>query len=409
MANRLTDKTILSFALWLIILKPIFDLDWRWPLFYVGSIAIPFHWIVAFTVPAILTVFLSLRLISKRAIQLNNNIFAVIFLFSITITLIFQKDIYSIDEYIRTYSFFIIFLSLPSLITSEREFYRTAKLLVSIFLIPTFLSYLQTFGFLPFTYWDVLPIIGQIGRVSGGYRHPTGYLNYLVILIPLIIYLYANRIVSKKFFWFWILFTLPMVGRSLHRATIIIVFLQLAIFIFLLRRIWFKYFIIAIFAILLFFLFPYIWGLINQGEAISGMKFRGRSEIWLEYAEHFQNSNFVQRIIGFGSPKLPNGSYEAHSDWLRIAFNYGYFGLITYIAFLCSIFWILFSKLLRVKRKFRVQSEALIGLVLFSTIVLYSITMEPLRYSSFSWNCALVLGYAYMMILNPKKIRLLKK
>ena len=91
MANKFTDKVIMSFMLGLIILKPIFDLDWRWPLFYVGSIAIPFHRIVAFGVPAIITVFLILRLLLNASVRINNNIFAIFFLISITITLFFQK------------------------------------------------------------------------------------------------------------------------------------------------------------------------------------------------------------------------------------------------------------------------------------------------------------------------------
>lgn len=397
------------FTLWLIILKPIFDLDWRWPLFYVGSIPIPFHRIVAFVVPAVITIFLILRLFLNASIRLNNNIFAIIFLVSITITLFFQKNVYSIDEYVRSYSFFIIFLSVPFLIRSKQEFYKIAKLVILISLVPTFLSYLQTFGFLQFTYYDSLPSIGKIGRISGGYRHPTGYLNYLLVLIPLSIYLYANKLIRKRLFWFWILFTLPMIGRSLHRATIILVLFQLAVFIFFLRRTLFKYFIIICFFFLLAIYSGDIWQFINVGGAITEAKFRGRSIIWAKYVSHFQNSDFSRQIFGFGSPKLPDGSFEPHSDWLRIAFNYGYFGLIAYISFLFSIFLIFFTKLLKVKRKFRVQSETLIGLILILTIVLYSITMEPLRYSSFSWGCALILGYAYMTILSPKKLRLLKR
>jgi len=409
MVNKLTDKANLSFVLWLIILKPIFDLDWKWPLFYIGSIPIPFHRIVAFVVPVIITIVLILRLLLNSSIRLNNNIFTIIFLVSITITLFFQKNVYSIDEYVRSYSFFIIFLSVPFLIHSKQEFYKIAKLLILLFLIPTFLSYLQTFGFLPFTYYDTLPIIGNIGRVSGGYHHPTGYLNYLLVLIPLSIYLYANKLIPKKFFWFWLIFTLPMVGRSLHRATIILVLFQLAVFIFFLRRTLFKYFMIVCFFTLLIIYFQDIWQFVNIGGAITEGQFRGRSDIWPKYVSYFQNSDFSQRIFGFGSPKLSDGFFDPHSDWLRIAFNYGYFGLIAYISFLFSIFLIFFTKLLKIKRKFRVQSETLIGLILVLTIVLYSITMEPLRYSSFSWGCALVLGYAYMIILSPKKVRLLKR
>lgn len=408
MVNKLTDKTIMRFTLWLIILKPVFDLDWRWPLFYIGSTAIPFHRIVAFAVPAIITIVLVLRLLLNSSVRLNNNILAIFFLVSITITLYFQRNTYSIDEYVRSYSFFIIFLSVPFLIGSKQEFYKMAKLLILISIVPTFLSYLQTFGFLPFTYYDYLPFIGKIGRVSGGYHHPTGYLNYLLVLIPLSIYLYANKLISRRSFWFWLLFTLPMVGRSLHRATIILVLFQLAVFIFFLRRTLFKYFIIVCFFALLIIYSQDIWQFVNIGGAITEAKFRGRGVIWSKYVSYFQSFDFSHQVFGFGSPKLPDGSFEPHSDWLRIMFNYGYCGFFLYMLFLSSIFLLFFSKFFKVKRKFKISSEALLGLILVSTVVLYSITMEPLRYSSFSWGCALVLGYVYMVIARPKKVWLLK-
>lgn len=409
MLSRLTNRKNSNFILWLIILKPIFDLDWRWPLFYIGPTPIPFHRIVAFAVPAVITILLIFRLLLNMHVKLNNNIFALIFLISITITIFFQKDIYSIDEYIRSYSFFIIFLSVPFLIDSEQEFLKIARMAIFISLLPTFLSYLQMFGFLEFTSYDFLPLIGYIGRISGGYLHATGYLNYLSVLIPLAIYLFVNKVISKKTFWFWFLLTLPMVGRSLHRATIVLVLFQLAVFIFFLRRTLFKYFIIFFFFALLVIFSQDIWRLVNIGGAITELSFRGRSNIWASYVSYFQNSYFSQRIFGLGSPMLPDGSYEPHSDWLRITFNYGYFGLIAYTSFLFSIFWVFFNKFLKIERKFKLQSKALLGLILVFTISLYSITMEPLRYSSFSWGCALVLGYVYMAILAPKKIRSLKK
>lgn len=405
MINRFTDRTIINFGLWLIVLKPIFDLDWRWPLLYLGTIPILFHRIVAFAIPTIITVIFVLRLLLKKPIRINSNILAIILLLSITITLCFQRVAYSIDEYFRTYSFFIIFFFLPSLISSELKFFKILKLLIIISLIPTLISYLQVFGLIKFTYFDTLPDIGHIGRVSGGYYHPTGYLNYLIYLIPVSIYLYANKIISKRFFWSWLLFTLPMVGRSLHRATIILVIFQLSVFIFFFKRIKFKYFLIFIFCTSLLFSFPYIWKLINIDDAVTEGKFRGRSEIWSTYLSYFNHSEFSQKIFGFGSPKLGT-AYEPHSDWLRIMFNYGYFGLASYILFLSSIFFIFFVKFQKTKQKLKPESVSLVGLVLVITLILYSITMEPLRYSNFSWGAAIILGYAYMMTLKPKVVKL---
>jgi len=404
------SKKWIRIILGLIILKPIFDLDWRWPLFYIGSIAIPFHRIVAFIVPVILTVILLLKLFSSHKIKINNDIFAILVLNWITFPSLLNFNVYSLDEYFRTYNFFIIFLSVPVLLNSKKEFLKVGKVMMLISLIPTIFSYLQVLGIFPFSYWDYLPIIGKIGRVSGGYRHPTGYLNYLVTLLPFLVYLFVNKAISKRFFWFWIFLTLPMIGRSFHRATIIIVLLQIFVFIFLMRKKLTKYFAIIFFIFMMIIFFRPIWSLINQGGAITQLKFRGRTGsedyAWSKYSRYFIEFPFYQQLIGFGSPKLPDDSYDPHSDWLRITFNYGWIGLIFYVFFLVFNVLIFLFKLLKQKISSWINSPALIGLVLIMTIVLYSITMEPLRYSSFSWFCALVLGYVYREVKSSVIVKL---
>ncbi len=403
---RLTDKNILNFTLILIILKPLFDLDWRWPIFHINSIPIPFHQIIAAFVPFIITIVLILRLATQRILRINNNIFAIIFLILITITLFLELDINSLSEYMRIYSFFIIFLSVPILISDEEEFYKISKLSIYISLIPTFLSYLQVFRVLPFTEYDYLPEIGKIGRISGGYLHPTGYLNYLLILIPLSIYLNANKKLSNKFFWCWLIFILIMVARSFHRSSVIIICLVLGIYICFSRRSWFKYILIFFFLISLCIFSPYLWRFLNQGGALTGFQFRGRNEIWSMYLKYFQNSSFSKMIFGFGSPKLPNGMYEPHSDWLRLLFNYGFLGIFSYFFFLFSIGCTFLIRFLKIKKDQLIMSGDLLGLVIVLIIILYSITMEPLRYSSFSWLAALVLGYLYRKGTKVLKFRI---
>ncbi|GAH91495.1 unnamed protein product, partial [marine sediment metagenome] len=49
---------------------------------------------------------------------------------------------------------------------------------------------------------------------------------------------------------------------------------------------------------MLAFSFNYIWAFINQGDALTGLTFRGRDKIWPIYIDHFQSSSFYQRIVG---------------------------------------------------------------------------------------------------------------
>ncbi|TET09975.1 MAG: hypothetical protein E3J83_01280 [Candidatus Atribacteria bacterium] len=404
MANKLTDKTIRSFVLGLIIFKPIFDLDWRWPLFFIGTTPVPFHRIVAILVPIMIIILASVKTLSGNTIYINNNKYLFFFLILVTISTIINASLNSLDEYFRILSFITIFLLFPILLQDVQKFYKVAKIIFLVSIIPTLISYFQAFNLISGSYIDYLPYIGKIGRITGGYHHPTGYLNYILVLVPLAIYLYHKGVMSKIFFWPWVIFTIPMLIRSFHRATLIIIFLVLVFYILFNKKIWLKITSIIFFSILLAFSFNYIWAFINQGDALTGFAFRGRENIWPIYIDHFQSSSFYQRIVGLGNPYLLSGANEPHSDWLRILYNYGYLGIILYILFLVNVFIIFIRKLLKIKKKNWVESEAFLGIILVIIIILYSITMEPLRYSSFSWIYALVLGFLYAKTCKHKKI-----
>ncbi|MFC2091745.1 hypothetical protein ACFLTD_03130 [Elusimicrobiota bacterium] len=403
--KRITDRTIVKLIVWLIVLKSIFDLDWRWPFFYVGSVAMPFHRIVAFIVPVLLSFILFIRLASKKNIKVNNNIFAFLVLISISVTFISHAGLSTLNEFLRTYNFFIIFISAPYLVKSEEEFDKIIKLLLIFSLVPTFFSYLQVFKIIKFSYFDVIPYLGWIGRTTGGYHHPAGYLNFILIVIPGIIYLLLNGKISKIIFWAWVLYTLPMVIRTFHRATIILIILNTFIVIFFLRRRWIKYIIGIIFFIIIISSFKYIWMIIDQGGSITKGHFRGRGWIWEMYSSYFKQQSMVDRIVGLGNSDLPNGWNDPHSDWLRILFEYGYMGLSLYVAFLSSVFLVLLRKFLRLRVDILAGSKELFGLILVLTIILYSVTMEPLRFSSFSWGCAIILGYIYKTEIKPVLIK----
>ena len=409
MINRIKENIFINIVLGLIVLKPIFDLDWRWPLFFIGAIAVPLHRIIAILVPIIIIVFTLVKIVSNRKIYVNNNKYLFFFFSLVTISTIINISVNSLNEYFRILSFITIFLLFPTLLKDAQKFYKIARILFLVSIIPTLISYFQAFNLIGGTYIDYLPYIGKIGRITGGYHHPTGYLNYILVLIPLATYLYHKGVMRKKYFWSWIIFTMPMVVISFHRATIIIIFFVLAFYILFDKKIWLKIVSISILSILLIFTFNYIWAFINQGDAITSFAFRGRDAIWFTYIEYFQNSALYLRIVGSGNPNLINGATEPHSDWLRILYNYGYLGVALYILFLVNIFIIFIRKLLKIKKKYWVESEAFLGIILVIIIILYSITMEPLRYSSFSWIYALVLGFLFAEICKPKKIFISKK
>lgn len=394
----------INIILGLIVFKQIFDLDWRWSLFFIGTKPVPFHQIVAILVPIMIIILASVKILSGNTIYVNDNKYLFFLFILVTFSTVVNISLNSLDEYLRILNFITIFLLFPTLLQDEKKFYQVVKFIFLVSIIPTLISYLQAFNLIGGTYFDVLPYIGVMGRTTGGYYHPTGYLNYIIVLIPLSIYLYRKGVMRKLFFWPWVIFTMPVLIRSFHRATLVIIFLVLVFYILFDKKIWLKIISIIILFIFLAFSFNYIWAFINQGDALTGFAFRGRDAIWLTYIDHFQSSFFYQKIIGLGNPNLSSGADEPHSDWLRILFNYGYLGIIFYILFLVNVFIIFIRKLITIKKKYWVESEAFLGIILIVIIVLYSITMEPLRFSSFSWIYALALGFLYSKTRKNKKI-----
>ena len=191
----------INIILGLIVFKQIFDLDWRWPLFFIGTTPVPFHQIVAILVPIMIIILASVKILSGNTIYVNDNKYLFFLFILVTFSTVVSISLNSLDEYLRILNFITIFLLFPTLLQDEKKFYQVVKFIFLVSIIPTLISYLQAFNLMGGTYFDVLPYIGVTGRTTGGYYHPTGYLNYIIVLIPLSIYLYRKGVMRKLFFW----------------------------------------------------------------------------------------------------------------------------------------------------------------------------------------------------------------
>ncbi|MFP4473826.1 MAG: O-antigen ligase family protein [Candidatus Omnitrophota bacterium] len=404
---RVSDRHLLKAVLFFIIFKMLFDLFWRVPLFEISGIAFPIHRVVAAFVPCALIAVLVSRVLLRKTVVFNRSVLGGCFVLLTFISLLFNAGMNTYAQYSRLMNFMLIFFAVPMLFRDEKQFVKVVVLLLWVSFIPTLISYLQAHHILPFSYYDVLPGLGNIGRISGGYHHPTGYLNYLLVLFPAGIYIQRK---DKRFYWLmvvWVVLTFPMVVRSFHRAAMILFLLQCLIFLLLTETRKRKIFFLVCLLVLLGIFSSHLWALINQGNSITDLHFRGRDLIWSRYLDHFQRLDPWQKVIGQGTPILPSGGGdEPHSDWIRLLISYGAVGIVLYVSFLASMGMRFFSFFVYNQKGMRY--EGLIGLTLIMTLVLYSVTMEPLRYSSFTWLFGLVLGYVYMRCVPPVFIRVSK-
>jgi len=401
MRIRITYKGVLSFVLLLIVLKPLFDLAWRWPLFYFSTFPMTLQRLIVIVVVTLLTLVLLLRIFFFMRIKLNRTFFIIMLFFLSLFAIFLNTSAIAINDFIRFYGFIILYITSPLFFNGDDvRFYKFLKWMVLITLIPTFVSYLQLLGIVPYSYFDSYGFQGYMGRITGGYKHPAGYTDYLLVALPILFFLFFNKQVGKKIFYFWLLTTLPMVFLTTHRATIIISLFQIFTFVYFYRKKYTKYFILLLFICGVGYFFLRFGHFFVKGSVSDrGFTFRGRTKIWGMVLDVFKNKPLFYQVFGTGSSNVNGIYFDFHSGWLRILYVYGYLGLLLFLGW--GTYMLVLSGNDFLRRKCDYRDISLVVIILIFTWMLYSVTMLPLKYSNFSWWFALFLGY----YIHRRKIR----
>ena len=112
----------------------------------------------------------------------------------------------------------------------------------------------------------------------------------------------------------------------------------------------------------------------------------GREDIYSRFFQHFINESTPTRLL-FGNganATLKIGSNYAHNDWLEIAINQGFMGVVIYLAY-----WICFFVSWR-KTKKHSQAYLAVGMLL---IIYFISTLFSMSYNGMSRCASMVLGY----------------
>lgn len=121
----------------------------------------------------------------------------------------------------------------------------------------------------------------------------------------------------------------------------------------------------------------------------------GRDNLYAFFWNYFiQKADSVQYLIGRGA----NGTLEiyynyAHNDWLEIAVNQGFFGIIIY-----AFYWKQFYATWR--RSTNVEAKTIITLV---GIIYFAKTIFSMSYGDMTYVCTSVFGYA-LATMNKKNV-----
>jgi O-antigen ligase len=382
---------------WLLIVKPLIDLTWNWRYAEVLQQGVNLQ-----TVVALFVFLLSVAAIIKLRRRLIRSKTLAAFLAWTLLAVVVTPSDWGINELLRLYSGAVLFFIAGHILDTGEKLERFTKFLLIVLLIPILLAFLQAMGIVPFSYWDWADGL-EVGRASGMYQTPLELVRYLIISVPLALWL-RDRSEKASFTWFlstsFLCLAAPALFFTFHRAGWVVVGLEVLLWLAFTHRTK-KVFVFAL-TVLVFgtvfsqkveSLYIPITRVANGEIDLGGEEFlRGRGALWVIFLDSLFSSKPATWFIGKGGsiaegfvPGLADGiTNEPHNDFLRILHAYGIVGLGLYLLVLARFLSVARTLRKRVQRGFDHDLGTILLIVLVATGVM-SITTEPMRYPSCAW------------------------
>lgn len=377
-------------------MKPIIDLAWRWRFFEIAEQGVNLQTLVALLI--ILSTSLAFLLRRKRIVA---DLKGIILLASTTFSVLITPTSWGLNELIRLYAGISFLFTAGIALSQEESFNKFAKYFILSVSVPVLLSFLQRAGLLPFEYWDWIES-EMVGRVSGTYQHPLGLIYFLVYAIPLSLYLLSYSYLSwrsRVVLWMFIVLSLLAIAFTYHRAALFVIGISLWLWMVLSRKYKFAVLLILLGGFAAFWFREWIGILYGDIGAVivgkvafsSGEFLRGRGMNWYLFLSSLFKSHPFFWLFGRGGSVaegfVPGFGYwssnEPHNDFIRILHAYGFIGLGLYASILLSFFWK--SLRLRCLDDHFLRYLGNLMIVVLVSIILMSITTEPMRYPSGVW------------------------
>jgi len=327
------------------------------------------------------------------------------FLFFILISIFSSNNISeSIISISRWLIVFITFVSLTYLLASFKDF---LSLISFVFLIIVCCE----LSFIYITYYDIVSIASYKYDYSTFLIGVAGNKNVaasiLALKIPFIFYILHKSknlkfqffIVLILFFSFYALFLIN--SRTILLSILICTFLSILYFLFFKKNKMFSWILIPLFSVFIFSINPLNdfsdKSLITNKLTLSESNIAARFEFYNLALNHFFSNPFLG--VGIGNWKVDSlqyqnykmkdytVSYHVHNDFIELAVETGFFGLISYISiFLASFIYL-----------FKIRDE-LYSLIIGSSFLIYFIDSNlnfPMSRVSNQIIFALILAILY--------------
>lgn len=389
-----TTFSLRKFVWLILVAKPLIDLTWRWRFFTVAEQGVNIQSLVGLLVIA--STGLAVFLWGKRLIV---DLKVVLLLCFATLSVLLTPVSWGINELVRLFAGVSFFFTAGVVLDSEESFDRFAKYFILTVSVPVILALLQKVGVLPFEYWDWIEG-HRVGRVSGTYKHPLGMIYFLIYAIPMALYFldkYKKRSICHLLLWLFIGLSLVTIAFTYHRTAFITIGIEIWLWMVLTRKYRQAFLLMLGGGLLAFWLRGELQVLYASlldafyGKIPMWKFLRGRGATWYLFLRALLTSHPLYWLLGRGGSVaegwVPGSGYwsshEPHNDFIRILHTYGSVGLGLYLSILFT-FLRHSLRLHRARDPFLHRLGSLMIVVLVS-IVLLSITTEPMRYPTGVW------------------------
>lgn len=395
-----TSPIVLKWFIVVILFRPLIDGLWDVKVFSVSPLEI-LGVLVYFCI--VFSLFINKRKLKYfSSLDIFISIFSYLLLINLIFILFFEPTMLTLGTVLKFYLPFFLYLYLRKISISSIDFIGILQtsLIASVIPFGIFVYELLTGGINPQYYKDIVIL-------RGIYADMFYYSITLFLALIITFHFYLKNLKKRKNIYSKLLVLIISIGVIMllkidHKLSNIVFGILLLIIIKTSLRYSNILTKLLIITTVVFVLSEGLY-VINQfyiatvqtelnifsGEVDIRRAFHGRASRWERYFDNWSMLNPVYQIFGIGLSNINRAgimvSGGMHSDYVRILFGTGVFGLSVYLIFLTKLFF------------YRVKNEYALNqfIVLITTLViLFSVTSMPINYQPLMYIFIVTIVYA---------------
>lgn len=393
--------------LFIFIIRPVIDLAWNHILFMNMNLA---------GLTAVFIIILSIiHFLIHPHIIINKTVFAgVLYVIHIGIVALLNfTALVDLNYTLRLLSE-IMYLVIVAPHISIKKLNKCILLFTIMTLIPIFITYFQTIGIIPYTYFDYINGI-QICRGSGGYHQPSVLTRFCSVGLLYTFYMLEDMQLSQKlkiFLYLYIALNVLAIILSYHRTGYLLVFAEIVLWLFLKNQKNLPKFIcnalIGIISILVGFTLIYKLGILSinlstfssmlsisniftfsDGKIEFGL--RGRGKVIEILKQGFALNPWCYTFFGNGvntNPVTGIAIPTADMEVIRVLWNGGIIGMGIWLSHFIS----LKRSIFKYKNIETIESLYRLGTCLFWIFIIWGLTIEATNSPNLMYHVYLICG-----------------